>query len=91
MVKIQNLTNRLVSLRLNNGKTLHLPPHMVSAELIEAQVARNDKVAKLREHRIIALSESQSRGVDETSRGRAPRSAKASKSPAPGNSTKEGE
>jgi len=91
MVRIENLTNRLVSFRLNNGKTLHLSPHMVSAELIEAQVAHNAKVAKLRDRQIIALSETRAKGADETSRGRAARAAKSSKSPPSGSSPKEGE
>lgn len=91
MIRIENLTNRLVSLRLNNGKTLHLPPHMVSPELIEAHVAHNAKVAKLRDRRIIVLSETRTRGTDDTSRGRAARPAKSGKGPASGTSTKEGE
>lgn len=90
MVKIENLTNRLVSLRLNNGKTLHLPPRMVSAELVEAQVAHNDKVVKLQERRVIALSESPAKGADDRTRGRAARPARKT-TPSGGSTRAEGE
>ena len=54
-VKIQNLTNRPVLFRLNNGRTLHLPPQFVSHEINDAQILNNSKIKKLEERRIIVL------------------------------------
>jgi len=90
MVRIENLTNRLVSLRLNNGKTLHLPPRMVFTEVSDAQIANNAKVAKLRDRRIIALADTKAKGAEDAGRGRAAR-ARSGKSSASAGSSKEGE
>jgi hypothetical protein len=57
MVKIENLTNRLVSLRLNSGTTLHLPPRATSPELVNAEVQSNAEAQKLQERQVIALQD----------------------------------
>ena len=54
-VKIQNLTNRPVLLRLNSGQTLHLAPRTTSSEIREVEVKSNSKVQKLEGRRVIAL------------------------------------
>jgi hypothetical protein len=56
-VKIENLTNRPVFLRLNSGRTLHLAPRATSSELRNVEVNKNDKVKKLRARHVIALHE----------------------------------
>jgi hypothetical protein len=91
MVKITNLTNRLVSLRLNNGKTLHLPPQTASGELVEAQVEHNAKVAKLRECHVIGLSDVRSQSPGEAGRSRGARAVKSSKISPSGSSRREGD
>lgn len=48
-VKIENLTDRPVLLRLNSGQTLHLPPRETSSEIRDSEVNDNDKVKKLKE------------------------------------------
>jgi hypothetical protein len=58
MVTIENLTNRLVSLRLNSGTTLHLPPGTNSLEIIDVEVESNAEVQKLQDRRVIALHDS---------------------------------
>jgi hypothetical protein len=55
MIKIENLTNRPVLLRLNNGKTLHLEPLWVSPEISETHVTNNNKIEKLKNRKIITL------------------------------------
>ncbi len=54
-VKIENLANRPVLLRLNSGQTLHLAPHRTSGEVVDVEVERNAKVQKLEERRVIVL------------------------------------
>jgi len=54
-VKIQNLSNRPVLLRLNSGQTLHIDPRKTSGEVMNVEVERNTKVDKLVARRIIAL------------------------------------
>lgn len=54
-IKIKNLTNRPVLLRLNSGQTLHLPPRIFSNEIMDVEVANNVKVKKLQEQFVIAL------------------------------------
>ncbi|MBV7328186.1 hypothetical protein KFU94_07975 [Chloroflexi bacterium TSY] len=56
-IKIQNVTNRPVLLRLNSGRTLHLDPRGTSSEIRNVEVKNNAKVQKLQERRIIALHE----------------------------------
>lgn len=54
-VKIENLTNRPVLLRLNSGQSLHLSPRITSAEILDVEVRNNAKVKKLQNRHIIAL------------------------------------
>lgn len=54
-VKIENLTNRPVLLRLNSGQTLHLAPSTTSIEIMDTEVKSNSKVQKLQERRVITL------------------------------------
>ena len=54
-VKIENLANRPVLLRLNSGQTLHLDPRRTSAEVLDVEVERNAKVKKLEGRRVILL------------------------------------
>jgi len=54
-VKIENVTNRPVLLRLNSGKTLHLAPNTTSTEILEVDVNNNSKVHKLQDRKVIAL------------------------------------
>ena len=53
-VKIQNCTKRLVSVRLNTGRTVHIQPRTFSPPLLEVEV-KNSKVQKLLDQHIIAL------------------------------------
>jgi hypothetical protein len=62
MVKLENLTGRLVSVRLNSGRTLHLQPRMLSDAVSEAQVTNNSDVEKLQERQIIAVRPGEERG-----------------------------
>jgi hypothetical protein len=56
-VKIENLTNRPVFLRLNSGSTLHLTPRATSSEIRDVEVNKNTKAQKLLARRVIALHE----------------------------------
>ncbi len=56
-VKIENLTNRPVLLRLNSGRTLHLAPRATSSEIGGVEVNKNDKAQKLLARHVIALHE----------------------------------
>ena len=55
MVQIENLTGRPVTLNLNSGMALHLPPGQISEQILEVEVESNAKVEKLREQRVIAV------------------------------------
>jgi hypothetical protein len=55
MVTIENLSGRLVSLRLNSGTTLHIPPGPTSPEIVDIEVQNNPEVQKLLDRRAIAL------------------------------------
>lgn len=46
---IKNTTNppRIVLLRLNSNKTLHLPPWITSTEIMDVEVDNNPMVKKL--------------------------------------------
>ena len=57
-VKVKNLTNRPVLLRLNSGRSLHLAPRAVSHDIRAAEVDGNGKAEKLRARRIIAIENS---------------------------------
>ena len=56
-VKIENLTNRPVLLRLNSGQTLHLAPRIATTEIMEVEVKGNTRLQKLQERHVIALHE----------------------------------
>ncbi len=56
-VKIQNLSNRPVLLRLNSGQTLHIDPRKTSEEVLDVEIERNAKASKLVARRVIALRE----------------------------------
>jgi hypothetical protein len=51
---IQNLTQRMVSIRGNSGETWHLPPK-VALDLMDAEVMENAKIAKLVATGVIAV------------------------------------
>jgi len=53
-VKIENLSKRLVLLRLNSGETLHLAPRKTSSEIEEVEINNNPKFQKLEALQIIA-------------------------------------
>ena len=54
-IKVENLTNRPVLLRLNSGRTLHLAPRTTSEEVMDVEVQNNAKAQKLEGRRVIAL------------------------------------
>ncbi len=56
-VKIENLTNRPVLLRLNSGQSLHLAPRITSTEIMGVEVSNNAKVEKLEGRCVVALHE----------------------------------
>jgi hypothetical protein len=51
--EIQNLTERLVSVHCNSGKTCHLPPGS-KYEVPEQEIAGNASVEKLLDRKVIA-------------------------------------
>jgi hypothetical protein len=53
--KIQNLTRRLVILRLNSGRSLFVGPGDYSGEIPEVDLANNSMFQKLKERGIIAV------------------------------------
>lgn len=55
MVTIKNLTRRLVSVRLNSGEALHLPPGTSSPEMVAEEVQSNNEIQKLQDRLIIAI------------------------------------
>jgi len=61
-VKIENLTNRPVLLRLRSGRSLHLAPRKTSEEISDVEVINNAKVSKLQAHRIISLHQPEQSG-----------------------------
>ncbi|MDH4300811.1 MAG: hypothetical protein OEY21_03145 [Nitrospira sp.] len=56
-VAIKNLTLRPVLMRLNSGVALHLSPGMTSDAIDDEELDRNQKVAKLQERHVVALTE----------------------------------
>jgi hypothetical protein len=60
-VEIKNLTQRPVLMRLNSGATLHLSPGMTSDAIVEEEIDRNEKVAKLQSRHVIALTEAEAK------------------------------
>ena len=77
-VKIQNLTNRPVLLRLNSGRTLHLAPRATSGELrdVEVEGTAKAKIEKLVRKGVIALHDSAKKAPPKTKRKKAPSGAK---------------
>jgi len=55
MVTIENLARRPVSVRLNSGVVLHLPPGASSPELVDAEVQSNSEIQKLQDRLAISL------------------------------------
>jgi hypothetical protein len=53
-IKIENITDRKVIVRLSSGETLHIAPRTTSEELNDVEV-QNAKVEKLLQRRVIAL------------------------------------
>lgn len=53
--KIENLTTRLVIIRLNSGQTLFIDPGITSGEIPDAELTNNSTIQKLLERRVIAL------------------------------------
>ncbi|MCK5058542.1 MAG: hypothetical protein KAT34_17940 [Candidatus Aminicenantes bacterium] len=53
--KIENLTTRLVIIRLNSGQTLFIDPGATSGEIPEVELRNNSKIKKLRDRGVIAL------------------------------------
>jgi hypothetical protein len=56
MVTIKNLTRRPVSLRLNSGMMLHLPPGTTLSQIDDVEVQSNDEVQKLQDRCVLELS-----------------------------------
>ncbi len=61
-VKIENLTNRPVLLRLNSGQSLHLAARTTTTEIPDVDVRNNARVEKLRDRHIIDLHEAKKMG-----------------------------
>ena len=55
MVTIENRARRPVSVRLNSGVVLHLPPGASSPELVDAEVQSNSEIQKLQDRLVISL------------------------------------
>jgi hypothetical protein len=56
-IKIKNLTNRTVLLRLNSGHTFHLAPRSTSSPILMQDVNGNAKIKKLKNLNVISLEE----------------------------------
>ncbi|MBP2326549.1 hypothetical protein JOF56_006934 [Kibdelosporangium banguiense] len=56
-VRMENLTIRLVTVVLNSGEVLHLPPRQ-AVEREPVEVADNAKVQKLQDALVISVTES---------------------------------
>ncbi len=54
-VKINNLTNRPVSLRLKSGATLHIAPRQISGECMEGDVRNNHIIQKLLARHVLSM------------------------------------
>ena len=55
-IEIKNLTARPVSVRLNSGEALHLPAGESLSAVQEAEIEGNEKIKKLQELNLIAVS-----------------------------------
>jgi hypothetical protein len=63
-MKIANLSNRPVVVRLNTGRTLHLAPRAESEEVHESEVSGNQKLRKLSAHRLIEVQKTEAQKSD---------------------------
>ena len=54
-VKIENLTDRIRSLRLSSGTVLHLPPRTTSEALPKVEIQNNAEAEKLLARRAITI------------------------------------
>jgi hypothetical protein len=54
MAEVKNLTNRLVSIRKNDGRTWHLPPKFYG-EIDDALIMNNAQVKKLEDKHVISV------------------------------------
>jgi|GEM_PF-5086791 len=54
LCKLKNTAARPVSLHLNSGRTVHLPPGL-ELDLDEVEIANNDMFDKLKEKKLLAL------------------------------------
>jgi hypothetical protein len=58
MSGIKNLTNRLVTVQLNNGRSLHLPPRFLASDIDDSLLANNSQIKKLEERYVISVQSS---------------------------------
>jgi len=56
-VTIRNKTNRPVMIRLNSGRTCYLSAGDTSEEIIDAEIAHNEKLIRLQNRDIIELKD----------------------------------
>jgi hypothetical protein len=56
-VTIRNKTNRPVMIRLNSGRTCYLNAGDTSGEIIDVEIAHNERLARLQGRNIIELHE----------------------------------
>ncbi|NTU77399.1 MAG: hypothetical protein HGA90_06260 [Alphaproteobacteria bacterium] len=54
LCKIKNTAARPVSLHLNSGRTVHLPPGL-ELDLDDVEIANNDMFDKLKDKKLLAL------------------------------------
>jgi hypothetical protein len=64
LVVVTNVSNHLVTLRLNSGQTLILDPK-VSSEMVEQEIQGNDKVGKLTDLGIISVQKTAKQSATE--------------------------
>ena len=62
--KIRNISTRPVSLHLNSGRTVHLPPGL-ELDLDEVEIANNDMFDKLRDRKLLALVTTAKAGTEQ--------------------------
>jgi hypothetical protein len=55
MSGLKNLTDRLVTVQLNNGRSLHLPPRFLASDIDDALIANNSQIKKLEKRYIISV------------------------------------
>ena len=54
-VKIENLSNRLMTIRGNSGRFIHLAPKESSSPIDEIEIANNPKIKKLIDSGLISV------------------------------------